>query len=188
MIFIKKHYQSLRQLVRPITAMTLVIVLSNYAVQFSINDWLTWGAFTYPFVFLVSDLTNRAVGALAARKVAWVGFFCAVILSLYLADTRIALASGLAFFLSQMMDITLFNRWRAMSWWKAPLIGSAIASVFDTSIFFYIAFAGTDAPWLTWAAGDLAVKLTMAVLLLTPYRAMLPRLNLWIPNQVAIRN
>jgi len=101
------------QLWRPLLAMTLVIVVSNFAVQFPINDWLTWGAFTYPFVFLVADLTNRAVGAQAARRVAWLGLLPAVLLSAWLANWHIALASGTAFILSQWMDIAVFNRWRS---------------------------------------------------------------------------
>jgi uncharacterized PurR-regulated membrane protein YhhQ (DUF165 family) len=163
----------------PILAMAAVIVLSNVLVQHPINDWLTWGAFSYPLVFLVTDLTNRALGPQAARRVAWVGFAVAVTVSLALAPWRIALASGAAFILSQVMDIAVFNRWRAMSWWKAPLIGSLVASCIDTAVFFFLAFAGSDFDWLTLAAGDLAVKAAMAALLLAPYRALLPRLQTW---------
>jgi uncharacterized PurR-regulated membrane protein YhhQ (DUF165 family) len=176
---------TLIELSRPIAAMTLVIVLSNWAVQFPINDWLTWGAFTYPVVFLVTDLTNRAVGAAAARKVAWAGFAVAVAASLLVAPWRIAVASGTAFIVSQILDIVVFNRWRRSSWWKAPFIGSAVASVVDTLIFFFVAFAGTDLDWRTLAAGDLGVKWLMAVVLLAPYRAMLPRLGLWVPGAAA---
>ena len=163
----------------PILAMAAVIVLSNVLVQHPINDWLTWGAFSYPLVFLVTDLTNRALGPQAARRVAWVGFAVAVAVSLALAPWRIALASGAAFILSHVMDIAVFNRWRAMSWWKAPLIGSLVASCIDTAVFFFLAFAGSDFDWLTLAAGDLAVKAAMAALLLAPYRALLPRLQTW---------
>ncbi len=163
----------------PIFAMAAVIVLSNVLVQHPINDWLTWGAFSYPLVFLVTDLTNRALGPQAARRVAWIGFAVAVAVSLALAPWRIALASGAAFILSQVMDIAVFNRWRAMSWWKAPLIGSLVASCIDTGVFFFLAFAGSDFDWLTLAAGDLAVKAAMATLLLAPYRALLPRLQTW---------
>ena len=171
-----------RQLARPIAAMCAVIALSNWLVQFQINDWLTWGAFSYPLVFLVCDLTNRAVGPAAARKVAWIGFALAVLLSLLLAPWRIALASGTAFIASQVLDIAVFNRWRRSSWWKAPLIGSAVASVLDTALFFAIAFAGTELDWLQLTAGDLGVKWLMALLLLAPYKAMLPRLALWVPG------
>jgi uncharacterized PurR-regulated membrane protein YhhQ (DUF165 family) len=166
---------------RPILAMLIVITSSNYLVQFPINDWLTWGAFTFPVAFLVTDLTNRAVGATAARRVAWTGFAIAVLVSLALAPWRIAVASGVAFILGQLLDIVAFNRLRAMSWWKAPLIGSAVASVVDTSIFFFLAFAGSDMDWLMLAAGDLGIKWVMATVLLAPYRAMLPRLQSWVP-------
>jgi queuosine precursor transporter len=163
----------------PIAAMAVVIVLSNVLVQHPINDWLTWGAFSYPFVFLVSDLTNRALGPQAARRVAWVGFALAVLVSLALAPWRIALASGAAFLFSQVMDILVFNRWRRQTWWKAPLIGNLVASVVDTAVFFFLAFAGSDMNWLSLAAGDLAVKAAMATLLLAPYRALLPRIGTW---------
>ena len=175
----------LLKLWRPILAMLLVIVSANYLVQFPINDWLTWGAFTFPIAFLVTDLTNRAVGASAARRVAWAGFAIAVVVSLGVAPWRIAAASGSAFIVGQLLDIVAFNRLRALSWWMAPLFGSAVASIVDTGLFFFLAFAGSDVPWLTLAAGDLGVKWLMAVLLLAPYRAMLPRLQLWVPARAA---
>ena len=172
-------------LLTPVVAMAAVIVLSNVLVQHAINDWLTWGAFSYPLVFLVTDLTNRALGPQAARRVAWIGFAIAVAVSLGLAPWRIALASGAAFLFAQLMDIALFNRWRAASWWKAPLIGSLVASVIDTGVFFFLAFAGSDMNWLMLAAGDLAVKAAMAALLLAPYRALLPHLEAWSAGSVA---
>lgn len=175
-------FVSLARLWRPILAMLVVIVVSNYTVQFPINDWLTWGAFTYPAVFLVTDLTNRAVGPQAARRVVLVGFAGAVAMSLLLAPWRIAVASGSAFIVAQLMDVAVFNRWRSQSWWKAPLIGSLVASVIDTVVFFFIAFAGEPGvDWLKLGSGDLAVKWLMAALLLAPYRLMLPRLQLWVP-------
>jgi queuosine precursor transporter len=169
----------LRLLWVPIAAMAAVIVLSNVLVQYTINSWLTWGAFSYPLVFLVTDLTNRALGPQAARRVAWAGFAIAVAVSLLLAPWRIALASGAAFIFSQLMDIAVFNRWRAQSWWKAPFIGSLVASVVDTAVFFFLAFAGSGENWLTLATGDLAVKALMALVLLAPYRVLLPRLQTW---------
>jgi queuosine precursor transporter len=178
---------TLAQLWRPIAAMVAVIVLSNWLVQFAVGQWLTWGAFSYPIVYLVNDLTNRAVGPLAARKVAWAGFAVAVVVSAWVADPRIAVASGTAFIVSQFLDIAIFNRWRQSSWWKAPFFGSAAASVIDTVIFFFLAFAGTALDWRTLAAGDLAVKLAMAAVLLAPYRAMLPRLQVWVPTLAAQR-
>jgi uncharacterized PurR-regulated membrane protein YhhQ (DUF165 family) len=173
------HYPSLLSLWRPILAMVFVVALSNWAVSYQINDWLTWGAFTYPVVYLVTDLTNRALGPPSARRVAWVGFALAVLLSIWLADWRIAMASGTAFILSQLLDIAAFNRLRDMSWWQAPLIGSLMASVLDTGLFFFLAFYGTDLNWVTLAAGDLAVKWLMAAVLLAPYRALLPYLQDW---------
>ncbi len=166
---------------QPILAMLIVITSSNYLVQFPINDWLTWGAFIFPVAFLVTDLTNRAVGNQAARHVAWAGFAIAVLVSLALAPWRIAVASGVAFIVGQLLDIVAFNKLRTMSWWKAPLIGSVVASVLDTGIFFFLAFYGSDMNWLMLAAGDLSIKWLMAAVLLAPYRAMLPRLQLWVP-------
>ena len=175
------HLSGLWPLRLPILAMALVIALSNVLVQHPINDWLTWGAFSYPLVFLVSDLSNRALGPVAARRVAWVGFAAAVLLSLAVAPWRIALASGLAFLISQFMDIAVFNRWRRQSWWKAPLIGSLVASVVDTGVFFFLAFSGTDMNWLPLAIGDVAVKAAMAAVLLAPYKLFLPYLGAWMP-------
>ena len=174
---------SVLQLWRPVLAMMLVVVASNRLVQYPINAWLTWGAFVYPVAFLVNDLTNRAVGMAAARRVAWAGFAIAVVVSAMVAPWRIAVASGTAFIVSQLADVRVFNRWRSRTWWKAPLIGSAVASVIDTVIFFSLAFAGTALDWWLLAIGDLGIKLLMAVVLLGPYRAMLPRLQSWVPQR-----
>ena len=175
------RFAAWRPLLVPLLAMILVIVLSNVTVQYPINAWLTWGAFTYPLVFLVCDLSNRALGPASARRVAWVGFAVAVLLSGLMAPWRIAVASGTAFIMSQVLDILVFNRWRRASWWKAPLIGSQVAPVVDTGVFFFLAFAGTDLDWLRLASGDLMVKAAVAVLLLAPYRALLPHLQTWSP-------
>ena len=172
---------TLKQLWLPILAMMVVVVSSNYLVQFPINSWLTWGAFIFPLAFLVSDLTNRAVGAQAARRVAWAGFAIAVVVSLGLAPWRIAVASGVAFIVGQLLDISAFSRLRAMTWWKAPLIGSLVASIVDTGLFFFLAFYGSNMNWLPLAAGDLAIKCLMAAVLLAPYKLMLPRLQAWAP-------
>jgi len=156
-----------------IAAMMLVVTSSNYLVQFPFiwfGDYLTYGAFTYPFAFLVTDLTNRLLGPARARQVVYAGFALGVLLSIYMATPRIALASGSAFLIGQLLDITVFNRLRTLSWWKAPLFASAFGSVIDTALFFSLAFAGTDVPWHTLALGDLCVKLSMALLLLTPFR------------------
>ncbi|MEK0083599.1 queuosine precursor transporter [Geminicoccaceae bacterium SYSU G07066] len=157
----------------PIAAMIAIVVASNWLVQFPINDVLTWGAITYPFTFLVTDLTTRLQGATRARLVVWIGFAIAVLISAWLATPRIALASGTAFLVGQLLDIQVFQRLRRGSWWRAPLVSSSVGSVLDTAIFFSLAFAGTVVPWVTLAMGDLGVKLTLAVLGLAPFRAVL---------------
>lgn len=162
-----------RLLAIAVAAMALVIAASNYLVQFPINDWLTWGAFSYPFAFLVTDLTNRAFGPKRARQVVAVGFLFAVVLSLTLAPWRIAVASGGAFLLGQLLDVQVFDRLRRASWWLAPLVSSGLASVLDTFVFFGGAFAGEGLPWVTWALGDLVVKLAMALILLAPFRYLM---------------
>jgi queuosine precursor transporter len=157
----------------PVLAMVVVVAGSNVAVQYPINDWLTWGALTYPVAFLVTDLTNRRYGPQEARRVAYVGFALAVLLSIALAGPRIALASGTAFLTAQLLDISVFGRLRRLRWWKAPLISSGIASIWDTAVFFSLAFAGTGLPWVTWGLGDLGAKFAMALLLLLPFRALM---------------
>ena len=156
-------------------AMAAVVLASNILVQYPLNDWLTWGAFTYPVAFLVSDLANRRHGPQLARRIAWVGFAVAVAASLALAPARIAAASGLAFLLSQWLDIGVFHRLRSGLWWRAPLVATLAAAVLDTAVFWGIAFAGSDLPWVTWAAGDLAVKLAVGVLMLLPFRLLIGR-------------
>lgn len=160
-------------LVCGIIAMAIVVTASNILVEIPINDWLTWGALSYPFAFLVTDLTNRALGPSKARMVVCIGFIAAVIMSLLVADARIALASGSAFLIAHLLDIFLFDKLRQASWWKAPLFSSVIASFLDTVIFFSLAFAGTGLPWETWALGDYGIKLAMVVVLLVPFRGML---------------
>ena len=184
---LEANLPTFKQLWLPIFAMIVVVVASNYLVQFPVNSWLTWGAFTFPVAFLVTDLTNRAVGARAARRVAWAGFAIAVVVSLGLAPWRIAVASGVAFIVGQLLDISAFSRLRAMTWWKAPLIGSLIASTVDTSLFFFLAFYGSDMNWMPLAAGDLAIKCLMAAVLLAPYKLMLPRLQVWVPSSPSSR-
>ena len=158
-------------------AMSAIVLLSNVLVQFPINAWLTWGAFSYPVAYFVTDVCNRTSGPAAARRVAWVGFAVGLILSGVFAPARVAFASGTAFIVSQLLDVAVFNRLRQQSWWKAPLFGSAAASVVDTAIFFGVAFAGSGVAWLPLAAGDLGVKLFMALALLPPYRLLVIRLT-----------
>ncbi len=151
-------------------AMVAVVVASNYFVQYPINDWLTYGAFTYPASFLVTELTNRFHGPRSARKVVYVGFFVAVFLSFWLSTPKIALASGTAFLASQLLDISVFNRLRNAAWWYAPFFSSLLASVVDTGLFWSIAFWGENLPILTWATGDFFIKLLMDIAMLTPFR------------------
>ena len=149
--------------------MSLVILASNELVKHPINDWLTWGALTYPVAFLVTDMTNRLFGVSKARTVVYAGFLIGVILSLFV-DIRIATASGSAFLIAQLLDIYVFNKLKNLTWWKAPLISTIISSAVDTLLFFSIAFVATGLPWVTWAIGDYGAKLAMAAILLMPFR------------------
>jgi hypothetical protein len=160
-----------------IIAMVVIVALSNYVVQFPINDWQTWGALTYPVAFLVTDLTNRTLGPRAARQVIYAGFALAVVLSAWLATPRIAIASGSAFLVAQLLDVAVFNRLRAGAWWRAPLVSSTLGSVVDTVLFFSIAFAGSGLPWVTWALGDFGAKMAMAGIMLLPFRLLMPALR-----------
>ena len=191
-----------------IAAMAIVVTSSNYLVQFpvaaelggvNLADILTWGAFTYPAAFLVTDLTNRHFGPRGARGVVLVGFAIAVVWSIFLATPRIAIASGAAFLLAQFLDVAIFDRLRTSAWWRAPLISSVLGSVLDTVIFFGIAFSvrfafidaafgtedgslgfgvpflgvGSEVPlWVSLASGDFIVKILVALALLAPYRLL----------------
>lgn len=156
-----------------VIAMAIVVVASNYLVQYPINDWVTYGAFTYPVSFLVTDLTNRVFGADKARWVVAVGFVLAVALSVFFATPRIAMASGAAFLCAQLTDVFIFDKLRRGTWWRAPLISSTIASALDTTLFFGLAFFATGLPWVTWALGDFAVKIFVAVAMLLPFRLLM---------------
>jgi len=169
---------SWRSLALPVSCMAGVVALSNVLVQFHINDWLTYAAFSYPLTYFVTEVCNRWAGPALARRVAWAGFVTGVALSLaFQVGWRIAIASGTAFIVSQLLDIAVFNWLRNKSWWKAPLWAASAASVIDTLIFFSIAFAGTQVPWVKLAAGDLGVKLAMALFLLAPFRMIIKRLK-----------
>ncbi|HWA13505.1 MAG TPA: VUT family protein [Burkholderiales bacterium] len=157
-------------------AMVAIIVSSNVLVQYPLGDWLTWGAITYPFSFLVVDLANRFHGPRLARRIVYVGFTVALVLSAWLATPRIALASGTAFLCAELLDVTVFNRLRRLAWWKPPLVSTLAGSVLDTALFFSLAFAGTDVPWVTLALGDFGVKLAIALFALLPFRLAL----LWV--------
>ncbi len=166
---------TLGHLIAGTMAMAAVVLASNILVQFAINDWLTWGAFTYPVAYLVSDLVNRRFGPGMARRVAWVGFAVAVGVSLLLAPVRIAAASGLAFIASQLLDIGVFDRLRRGLWWRAPLVATVVAAVLDSIVFWGIAFAGTDGPWLTGARGGRGAKLAVGVLMLRRFGVLIGR-------------
>ena len=208
-----------------VVAMALVVVASNILVQFPVQgyfgglalaDILTWGAFTYPFAFLITDLANRRYGPAVARAVVFAGFMIAVACSIVVPPllfsaglidygatagrlVRIAAASGTAFLAAQLLDVTVFNRLRRQTWWRAPVFASLAGSALDTAVFFSIAFASLfafvgpqdafalePAPllgvsdveasrWISWAIGDLAVKLLIAVFALIPYRLIAAR-------------
>ena len=164
---------SLRPLFLGVLAMAIVVAVSNVAVGYPINDWITWGALTYPVAFLVTDVMNRSFGASNARKVVYGGFLVGVVLTIWLADVRIALASGTAFLTAQLIDIFVFNRISKKTWWQAPFISSSLSSAIDTVLFFSIAFIGSGLPWVSWAVGDYAVKLAMAILLLVPFKIVI---------------
>ena len=151
--------------------MGLIVVISNYLVQFPIqylglSEILTYGAFTYPITFLVTDLANRAYGKIVARKVVYVGFVIGILLTVFVSTNfsdiisiRIAIGSGVAFFISQNLDIKIFDKLRKKNWFVAPLTSSVLGSITDTFLFFSIAFYATEVPWISLAFGDLIVKL-----------------------------
>ena len=166
-----------------VAAMAIIVTASNILVEQPINDWLTWGALTYPVAFLITDLANRTQGAAVARKVVIVGFVAAVVMSLLLANPRIALASGTAFLVAQLFDVYVFDRLRNQSWWMPPLVSSPLGSIVDTALFFSIAFVATGLPWVTWAIGDFGVKMALALIMLIPFRVAFVR---WQNTQQAI--
>lgn len=163
-------------------AMMAIVLSCNYLVQFPINDWLTYGSFAYPLSFLVTELTNCFHGPKTARKVVYVGFVLAVVLSIWIATPKIAIASGLAFLVSQLLDISIFNKVRRTSWWYAPLFASVSASFIDTVIFWNLAFWGESLPYLTWAMGDFSMKLLFDLILLLPFRIAIRKSLTPIPS------
>lgn len=199
-----------------ILAMAIIVVASNILVQFLVGDWLTWGAFTYPFAFLVTDVMNRVYGPAAARRAIVAGFVVGVICSLigsqimlqgdgfeYPAVTlRIAIGSGTAFLVAQLMDVAVFNRLREGAWWRAPLVSTLVGSSLDTAIFFSIAFAAQFAAlepandvswanelvpllgagaltplWVSLACADWLVKLALSLIALVPFKAIVTKLS-----------
>ena len=162
-----------------------VVLTSNYLVQFPIQHYgleeiLTYGAFSYPITFLLTDLANRRFGKEKARKLVYFGFILGILLTLFISTNfedvisiRIALGSGTAFLVAQLVDIEIFQRLRNNAWFIAPMTSSVFGSITDTFLFFSIAFLGTGIPWVTLAFGDLFVKLLMAFLMLIPFRLLL---------------
>jgi uncharacterized PurR-regulated membrane protein YhhQ (DUF165 family) len=165
--------------------MGVVVLSSNYLVQFPINYYglnkiLTYGALSYPIAFLITDLANRSFGKIVARKIVYFGFFLGVsftvIFSTDFADyisIRIAIGSGFAFLVAQILDVQIFDKLRKKQWFIAPLTSSIIGSTIDTFLFFSIAFYATGVPWITLSLGDLAVKVFVALLMLIPFRLLL---------------
>ena len=169
--------------------MGVVVLVSNFLVQFPVNylglkDLLTYGAFSYPIAFLITDLSNRRYGKNTAKKIVYLGFVSGVFLTLYfstnysdLISIRIAIGSGAAFLVAQLIDVNIFDRLRKKIWFTAPLISSLVGSSIDTFLFFSISFYGTGINWVSLSFGDLFVKIFVALLMLIPFRFLLSRIH-----------
>jgi len=165
--------------------MGVVVLASNYLVQFPIQYYglegiLTYGAFSYPIAFLITDLTNRSYGKLIARKIVYIGFVIGIAFTLFfstnfsdLISVRIAIGSGIAFLVAQLLDVKIFDQLRKKKWFVAPLASSFVGSIVDTFLFFSISFYGTGIPWVTLSFGDLAVKILVTLTMLIPFRLLL---------------
>ena len=165
--------------------MGVVVLSSNFLVQFPVNYYglneiLTYGAFSYPVAFLITDLANRSCGKNVARKIVYLGFLIGILFTLFfstnfadLISIRIAIGSGSAFLVAQLLDVQIFDKLRKSRWYVAPLASSSIGSIVDTFLFFSIAFVGTGVPWVTLSLGDLAVKLFVTLVMLIPFRLLL---------------
>ena len=165
--------------------MGVIVLASNYLVQFPIKYYeleeiLTYGAFSYPIAFLITDLANRFYGKVVARKIVYVGFIIGVAFTLFfstnfsdLISVRIAIGSGTAFLVAQLLDVQIFDKLRKKKWFIAPLTSSLIGSTIDTFLFFSISFYATGVPWVSLSLGDLAVKVFVALLMLIPFRLLL---------------
>jgi uncharacterized integral membrane protein (TIGR00697 family) len=169
--------------------MGIVVLASNYLVQFPIQYYgleeiLTYGAFSYPVAFLITDLANRSYGKIIARKIVYVGFIIGIVFTLFfstdfadLISVRIAIGSGSAFIVAQLLDVQIFDYLRQKKWFVAPLTSSLIGSTVDTFLFFSISFYATGIPWVTLSLGDLAVKVFVALAMLIPFRLLLGTLK-----------
>ena len=169
--------------------MAVFVTASNFLVQFPINffgmqEVLTYGAISYPVTFLITDLSNRRFGKIVARKIVYLGFILGILLTLFfstnfsdLISIRVAIGSGTAFLVAQLLDVQIFDRLRKRVWFVAPFLSSAIGSLVDTFLFFFIAFYGTSLNWLTLGMGDFFVKIVIALIMLIPFRILMPRLQ-----------
>ena len=169
--------------------MGLVVLASNYLVQFPIKYYgleeiLTYGAFSYPIAFLITDLANRSFGKIVARKIVYIGFTIGILFTLIFSTNftdfisiRIAIGSGTAFIIAQLLDVQIFDQLRQKKWFIAPLTSSLIGSTIDTFLFFFISFYGTGIPWITLSLGDLTVKFLVALIMLIPFRLLLGTLK-----------
>ena len=169
--------------------MGLIVLASNYLVQFPIQyyglqELLTYGAFSYPVAFLITDLANRSYGKIAAKKIVYIGFAIGICFTLLfstnftdLISIRIAIGSGTAFLVAQLLDVQVFDKLRRKQWFIAPLGSSFIGSIVDTFLFFSISFYATGVPWVTLSLGDLAVKILVALAMLVPFRLLLGTLK-----------
>ena len=177
------------------TCMAGIVAISNFLVQFPVNylgleNILTYAAFTYPITFLITDLANRKYGKIIARRVVYFGFFIGIILTLYfstnfedLISIRIAIGSGTAFLVAQLLDVRVFDLLRKKIWFIAPLSSSLLGSLIDTFLFFSISFYKTDVPWITLAMGDFIVKVLISLIMLIPFRLLL---NKTIPDDIQL--
>ena len=169
--------------------MGAVVLASNYLVQLPIKHYkleeiLTYGAFSYPIAFLITDLANRSYGKVVARRIVYVGFVIGIVFTLFfstnftdLISVRIAIGSGTAFLIAQLLDVQIFDKLRKKKWFVAPLTSSLIGSTIDTFLFFSISFYATGIPWVTLSLGDLAVKVVVALLMLIPFRLLIGTLK-----------
>ena len=169
--------------------MGVVVLSSNYLVQFPVNHYglnktLTYGAFSYPVAFLITDLANRSYGKFTARKIVYIGFIFGIAFTLFfstnfkdLISIRIAIGSGTAFLVAQLIDVNIFDKLRKKIWFAAPLISSLVGSTIDTFLFFSISFYGTEVNWVTLSLGDLLVKIFVAIIMLIPFRILLSSIH-----------
>ena len=186
---VQLHNSSKKLFFSLLISMGLVIILSNYLVQFPIKKFnleniLTYGAFSYPITFLITDLANRSFGKEIAKKLVYFGFLFGIFLTLVISTNfkdlisiRIAIGSGTAFLIAQLIDIQIFQRYRDKIWFLAPITSSICGSIIDTFLFFSISFLGTGIPWISLAIGDLFVKIIMALLMLIPFKILISRIQ-----------